>query len=67
MTAEDKVDILVDGLNELLRLKEKAWMPVRCFRSEVQAELDDVRYEVWDKVADIAKELLKEVDEYAEH
>ncbi len=61
MTDDDKIHVLSEALREIIAKADKAWMPVRCFRSEEQAELDDAKHEAWEAAADIAKAALAEV------
>ena len=58
LSPERREEILVGALREIIEREDKAWMPVRAFRSEEQAELDDVRFEVWQECADIARTAL---------
>ena len=46
------------ALREIIEREDKAWMPMRVFRSEHQAELDDAKHEAWSEAADIARAAL---------
>lgn len=48
-------DDMLAALENIIAREDKAWMPMRAFRSEQQAELDEVRHEVWQEAADIAR------------
>ena len=52
---EAQRDELLAALEEIVAREDKAWKPMRVFRSEHQAELDDVRHEVWQEAADMAR------------
>lgn len=49
-----------EALKEIIEREDRAWMPMRVFRSEHESELDDARHETWTLAADIARAALQE-------
>ena len=49
---------LEEALKEIIAREDKAWMPMRAFRSEHQVELDEAKHEAWTAAADIARKAL---------
>jgi len=42
-----------DLLKEFERRADDAWKPMRVFRSEQEAEMDEIRREVWEQARDL--------------
>jgi len=59
-TLRARVERLEDGHREIIAREDKAWMPVRAYRTAEEAEVDDVRNETWTKAADISRAALTE-------
>ena len=57
-TQDERIDLLTDALQEIIRREDKAWKPFQVFRSERDVELDDARHEAWTEAADIARKAL---------
>lgn len=53
-------DVMEAALREIIDREDKAWMPMRVFRSEHQVELDEAKHEAWTEAADIARSALGE-------
>lgn len=57
--AADRTAKLEAALREIIAREDKAWMPMRAFRSEHQVDLDEAKHEAWTAAADIARKALE--------
>jgi hypothetical protein len=49
---------LRDLCNELVRVEDREWKPVQCFRSDEQVAKDEARHELAIELADMARAIL---------
>lgn len=54
---------LRDACQQIIAQENKAWMPMRAFRSEEQTALDEAKHEAWIDAADIARAALASTSE----
>ena len=55
-----RIERLEEALREIIAREDKAWMPMRLYRTAEQASLDDAAHDAWMEAAQIASAALEE-------
>ena len=62
---ESERDAVTEALRDIIAAAERAWMPVQVFRGDDEVARDDIRHEMAQELADIARKALADVEKEA--
>lgn len=47
---------------DLIRIEDREWLPVQCFRTDLEVACDEARHRLAMELADMARDILKRMD-----